>query len=966
MHLRPFFARHFLILLAFLLAIAPSAFSSHNLAGQITAEQSDPNNNPNKYEITLTTYTDPAPAGVDRCQVSLEIFSVQIVSGSPVYTKLATLDDIPRANGPLMTNLPSDCTLPLGVPRNGIPVKGSIKENFYFIEFVFPGPGLYEIRYSDLARSAGIINLTKSEEQTFYLGTQLFITPPIVGNNNTLVLLNRPLDDACAGKVWTHNPGGFDKDGDSLAYYLAPVQEYEFNGTPPITANGFLYPDDPTFGIGHTFFMDPVTGVVTWDVPETLGVYNFSYIVEEWRDGTLLGNVRRDLSIVVIDCDNNPPVIETITDTCINAGDTLIFDYKAWDPDGVDSLYLELNNGSLGNNGPFGLADNPATLVGMIVDPVQMSNTPYFSIPVSTLNNGNGLPVDTIKGTVTWITLCDNIRKSPFQVDFYATDNKNYAAAPANTTLAANAAITIKVIPPPPEELIVIKGDRSIELIWSPSICSDKVEQYNVYRSVSTKELLQDSICCENTPDQLGFSLIATVQGWTNITYLDSLNDFDEIVGKEICYVVTAVYKDQTNPDLPILESCATNVACVELETDELFMTNDSVSVTSVTAGEMFISWSLPNIDEFYPAPYNYRLYRANNNGFPAIKIADLPFQDTTYFDTGLDTETRGYNYRVEVFDAEGMRVPTSEVNHIGSSIYLTTAGGNNAITLSWTEYVQWSNTEYEIFRSENGGAFLSLVTIPGTGASTHTYVDMSLNPNIEYCYFVRSTGSHNIPDIKPVLINDSQLSCSFARDEEPPCPPMVEAEGDCENKIYTVQITKDDPSCSGDTDFLTIKFGPTGVGPFREVLRLEYESFGVDTSITISGLQGSDFAGCYTVTATDTLGNESRVSAPACIDFCPSLIMANVFSPNGDGINDFLRPVQYQDVILKQIDIYDRWGRLMYQTTTNIEQLWDGSVAFSNKPAVEGVYYYYLRYEDLGISGNEVRELRGWVSLFR
>lgn len=966
MYLRPFFPRQFLLLLAFLLASVQAVFSSHNIAGQITARQTDPASNPNKYEITLTTYTDPAPAGVDRCQASFEIYSVQFVNGNPVYTFLANIDDIPRSNGPLMSSVPSDCTLPVGVPRNGIPVKGTIKENIYFTEYTFPGSGTYEIRYSDLARTDGIINLVKPADQTFYLSTQLVITPAIAGNNNTPLLLNRPLDDACAGKVWTHNPGGFDQDGDSLAYYLAPVLELFPNDPTPQIANGFQYPDDPVFGIGHSFTMDSVTGVITWDVPEAIGRYSFSYIVEEWREGRLLGNVRRDMLVDVIDCDNNPPIIETITDTCINAEDTLVFDYRAWDPDGVDSLYLELNNGGQGNNGPFSLVDNPATLVGLIVDPLQMTNSPYSQLPVSTLNNGENLPVDTIKGTITWIPNCDNIRRSPFQIDFYATDNKNYFQAPANTTLAANAAVTINVNPPAPEDLIAIKGDRSIELIWSPSICADRVAEYHIYRSVTAQDLQQDTICCENTPDQLGFTHIATIDDWTTITYLDSLNDFAEIVGKEICYVVTAVYKDQSNPDLPILESCATNVACIELETDELYMTNDSVAVTSATNGEMFISWSLPSIDEFYPAPYTYRLYRANNNGFPAINIADLPFQDTTYFDTGLDTETRGYNYRVEVFDAEGMRVPTSEVNHIGSSIYLTTVGGNNAITLSWSEYVQWSNTEYEIFRSDNGGPFLSLVKVPGTGASTHTYVDMNLNPNIEYCYFVRSTGSHNLPDIKPVLINDSQLSCSFARDEEPPCPPMVEAEGDCDNRIYTVRVTKDDPSCAGDTDFLTVKFGNSPVGPFREVVRLEYESFGVDTTLTITGLQGSDFAGCYVVTATDTLGNESVVSAPACIDFCPSLIMSNVFTPNNDGTNDFLKPAQYQDVILKQIDIYDRWGRLMYQNTTNLEQLWDGSVDFSNKPAVEGVYYYYLRYEELGLSGNTVRELKGWVSLFR
>ena len=964
-HWQTFFTVFFFPVL--FLACPGELLATHNLAGQITLKQSD-STNTNKYQITLTTYTDPAPAGVDRCSADLEIYSVQAGPNGNIYTLLSILTEIPRANGPIQTPLPNDCTLPPGISRAGVAVKGTIKENFYYTEFTFPGPGKYELRYYDLARTEGVLNMDNSKELTFYLETQLFITPPIIGNNNTPVLLNRPLDDACLGKIWTHNPGGFDQDGDSLVYYLSPSLQYDPPNIPPSPTTNYRYPDDPVFGGGHTFSMDSLTGLVVWEVPAQIGLYNFAYVVEEWRDGILLGYVLRDMAIEVIDCDNNPPIIETITDTCIYAGTRLEFAVKAWDPDEVDSLYFRLNNGALGNNGPFALTDNPATISGVVIDPFPGNSFGYSSLPVSTRNNGTGSPVDTVTGTVVWQTSCDNIRKSKFQIDFNATDNENYSLpnVVGTTTLSANRIVTIKVVPPPPEDLVAVKGDRSIQLSWAPTFCSDKVVGYKIYRAVDGGAFTQDTVCCENTPDEQGYTLIEDIRGWSNTSYVDSLNDLNDLFGQEICYVVTATYDDQNNPDLPILESCATNIACIELETDELYMTNDSVAITSLVNGEVFVSWSLPAIDEFFPAPYSYRLYRANNNGFPAIRIADLAYQDTTYFDTGLDTESRGYNYRIEVFDAAGGRVPTSEDSNIGSTIYLTTAGGNNAVTLSWTEYVPWSNSEYEVFRSDNGGAFASVAILTGTGASTHTYVDQGLNPSVEYCYFIRSTGSHNVPDIKPVLINDSQVSCSFARDEEPPCPPTVTAQGDCENRVYTVTVSKEDPNCSGDTDYITLKFGSTAVGPFRDVLRLPYDSFGADTMIMISGLQGQDFAGCYTATATDTLGNESTISGPSCIDFCPSLEMANVFSPNGDGINDILRPVQYQDVILKEIHIYDRWGRLVYQTTGRIDQLWDGSVDFSSKPAVEGVYFYSLRYEELGISGNTGRYLKGWVTLVR
>lgn len=942
--------------------------ATHNLAGQITAEQSDPANS-NKYRLTLTTYTDPAPAGVDRCSADIEIYSVTDGPNGPVYTLLTIIEAIPRANGPIMSSLPSDCTLPQGIPRNGVPVKGTIKENFYITEYTFPGPGQYQLRYYDLARREDVINMDNSKELTFYLETILFITPPIIGSNNTPVLLNRPLDDACRGKLWTHNPGGQDPDGDSLVYYLSPSLQYDPPNVPPSPTTNYRYPDDPQFSSGgtHTFQMDSLTGLVTWQVPDALGIYNFAYMVEEWRDGVLLGYVLRDVAIEVIDCDNDPPVIESIDDTCIYAGDTLRFGFRAWDPNDTDSLYLRLNNGALGNNGPFSLND-PATLSGTIVDPVPGSSIGFTSLPQSTMNNGPNQDADTIKGTVVWVTTCDNIRKSQFQVDFYATDNENYAlpSLPGITTLSANKVVTIKVVPPPPEDLTAIKGSRRVSLSWSPSACGDRTVSYKVYRKLEGGEFMQDSVCCENSPEMAGFTLIADVAGWTNTSYVDSLNDVENLESQEICYVVTAMYDDQNNPDLPILESCATNMACVDIENEELYLTNDSVAVTDPVNGQLFVSWSLPTVDEFYPAPYRFKLYRANNNAFPAIEIADLPYSDTTFLDQGLDTEIRGYNYRVELLDGLGKRIPTTEDNHIGSSIYLVTAGGNNAVTLEWEEFVPWANTNYEIFRSENGGPFLSVANVAGSGANQHDYVDTGLNPNSEYCYFVRSTGSHNVDGIKPVLINDSQVSCSFARDEEPPCPPMVEAEGDCENRIYTIRITKENDPCSSDTDFLTVQFGQSAAGPFREVRRLEYETFGTDTTITISGLQGGEFAGCYTVTATDTLGNESVIAEPACIDFCPSLVMGNIFSPNSDGVNDILRPVRYQDVILKEFHIYDRWGRRLYTSRTDIEALWDGTIEWNGKPAPAGVYYYYLRYEELGIDGNTPQELRGWVTLVR
>ncbi|MEM6803742.1 MAG: gliding motility-associated C-terminal domain-containing protein [Bacteroidota bacterium] len=965
--------------IVFIILLFPSlSFATHNLAGQITLEQNDPNNT-NSYTITLTTYTDPSVANVDRCSADIEIWAVTGMPGrpgapgTPSYVKIATLEQIPRANGVIMSVPPQDCNI--ANPRNGVEVKGPVKRNLYFTDFVFPGPGLYQLRYFDKNRRTGIANMDNSEQLAFYIETQLFITPPIIGNNNTPVLLNEPLDDACQGKIWTHNPGGFDPDGDSLVYYLRPSFQYDPPTiSTPISVTNYRFPDAAEFGPGNTMTMDSLTGLITWDAPGRVDLYNFAYVVEEWRDGVLLGYVIRDMAVFVQACDNNPPIIESITDTCVTAGEQVSFEFRAWDPDEEDSLYLRLNNGPFGNNGPFSV-DNPAEITGRIIDGVVGPIRNYTNLPQATVNNGiiNGSPADpdTIKGDVTWNTTCDNIRKQFYQIDFFASDNENYALAsrPGITTLTANKVVTIRVIPPPPLNLRATKGSRVVNVEWDPPICVDMVVGYNVYRKVEGSDFMQDTVCCEMSPTAAGFDLVNYNVGPNNLSFLDSLTDINGIFGKEICYVVTALYDDQNNPDVPVMESCADGPACIEVENEILYLTNDSVSVTDAVNGEIFLSWSQPEIDPFFPQPFSYRLYRANNNAFPAIDIIDLPYGDTTYTDVGLNTELRAYNYRVEVFDSLGILVNTSPGENIGSSIYLTATGGNGVVELEWTEFVPWANSSYEVHRSETGinGTYTPIATVNGTGGNVHTYRDTAVIINEEYCYFIRSIGSHNVADIKPLLLNDSQKECAFAQDEEPPCPPTASVVGDCEALRHDVTITKSMLDCASDTDSIRILFGPSEIGPFRLVESLAYNSFGEEITITFDFTNSrEDLAGCYVVTAVDSLGNVSELSAVTCIDFCPLLEMSNVFTPNQDGINDVFKPRFHRDVILKEVQIFDRWGRLMHTSIADIDVLWSGEVDGSSREAREGVYYYYIRYEELGINGNTPREEKGWVSLFR
>jgi gliding motility-associated-like protein len=90
--------------------------------------------------------------------------------------------------------------------------------------------------------------------------------------------------------------------------------------------------------------------------------------------------------------------------------------------------------------------------------------------------------------------------------------------------------------------------------------------------------------------------------------------------------------------------------------------------------------------------------------------------------------------------------------------------------------------------------------------------------------------------------------------------------------------------------------------------------------------------AGCITVDTLEVMINKgSRIGVP------------KGFTPNGDGVNDLLRPIVQNIVSLKFFRVYNRWGQLVYETKT-IGQGWDGTFNGQRQPvetytwAVEGI----------------------------
>ncbi len=121
--------------------------------------------------------------------------------------------------------------------------------------------------------------------------------------------------------------------------------------------------------------------------------------------------------------------------------------------------------------------------------------------------------------------------------------------------------------------------------------------------------------------------------------------------------------------------------------------------------------------------------------------------------------------------------------------------------------------------------------------------------------------------------------------------------------------------------------------------------------------------AACYAVTAVDSVGNESAYSNIICVDDCINFELPNVFTPNGDGINDLFKPFPYNLVEKIDLKVYGRWGNLVFQTN-DPDINWDARHMESGKKVPPGVYYYVCDVYERRLTGLEPRYLIGFVHI--
>jgi gliding motility-associated-like protein len=406
-------------------------------------------------------------------------------------------------------------------------------------------------------------------------------------------------------------------------------------------------------------------------------------------------------------------------------------------------------------------------------------------------------------------------------------------------------------------------------------------------------------------------------------------------------------------------ENVVSEEFCTELINDIPIITNVSVFVTGISNGADSIIWSMPkDLDTLqYSPPYQYRIYRSDGFNSASALIGatglnnTLAFTDTFFIDaSSLNTEEKPYTYKVELMSNN---VSVGFTNN-ASSVFLSSAPTDNALQLTWQEQVPWANSKYFVYKQNSLGGFDLLSTV-----STPSYKDTGLVNGEEYCYYIQSFGTYSSPGIRDTILNNSQVHCNKPFDNVPPCAmDTLIVEGDCNLFQNTLTWNNPENDCADDIVGYKIYYTPLFGGELAFIQQVNSSS---DTSFLNGDL--NSIAGCYAVSSIDTNLNESPLSDTVCVDNCPAYELPNIFIPGGDGQNDFFRPFPYKFVAKIYIQVFNRWGQLVFEST-DPDILWDGRHLQSKKMCPAGVYYYVCQVHEIRLAGIETRTLKGYVHL--
>jgi gliding motility-associated-like protein len=955
------------IILCFLLLICTyDASATHFRAGEITAKRISSTNL--TYEVTLTAYFDVSPSGIDAAKQA-------------TYVEFYFGTDGPRRVDRLVSSIRD--------------IGNNTTVNKYITTYTFPSAGQYQISVKMDNRNANTLNLNNGVQTNtinFYVHSTLEINANF-GLNQTPVLLNPPIDIAAVGQRYIHNPNAFDADGDSLSYKMFVPQQSTGNGVGTNIIykdpNQVVPPGQTEAGASPaTFSINEVTGDLIWDAPAAKGQYNVAFVVEEWRDGFLIGKIVRDMQILVEDAKNDRPLMDPLNEICIEAGTVINQQIRATDKNG-DKLTLTSTGG--------------------------VYEASLISPALAKFNVAQQGSQGTVTGQFTWQTSCNHIRLEPYDVLFKVEDGARPDANPSLfRKLVDMTTLSIRVVGPRPLGLKAVAATdpagTAYRLSWDTYKCQVAGAKIVVYRKEGCTDIPVEP-CLTGIPPGSGYEEVGRV-AVNETTYLDNDNGNGLRPGVSYSYrLVVEFPRPGTNVNEPgnLIgggESLASAEFCLNLPMLMPVITNVTVDSTSATKGVITVKWTKPAAASGLPA--QYRLFRAvGQNGTAFTQIATINTTlapgapDTIFVDRNLNTLVNPYNYKLEYWYTQAGQLVKLDDAETASSVRLEqNAAQPNQVGIKWAALVPWdnSNRTHRVYREDKTkpGTFNRIADVTVQGPQTFVFTDdgsdkyaadgtvnITIVKDSTYCYKVETVGSYNNSQIKPaVLYNFSQILCVSSSDTTKPCPPVLaldplncdslqaHPEAFCDSPTFTNHLSWTYPQSVGGKDCDPNVFA-------YKIYYARYEGdqpaliatvttppSPLSTTYDHNGL--TSFAGCYYVTAVNRFGSESAPSNIVCKDNCPMFVLPNVFTPNGDLKNDVFQPYECPAFVQSlEFKVFNRWGAQVF-STKDVNINWNGKTN-GGKDLAAGQYYYEVTvYFESSKKVTTPTTIKGWVQLLR
>lgn len=499
---------------------------------------------------------------------------------------------------------------------------------------------------------------------TFYMEI-----PPLYVRNSTPVFNKEPLTLLCTANPFSFNYNVTDADGDSLVYSIVTPLQGTTTDQKPNDTSQVDYPmlnsgpyKETTWKPGYSLFynimdarpnltINKSTGQL--DVtPMRQGIYVVSILVEEWRNGVKLGNVRRELQFTISTClENAAPVIQlpqTDSLVILNAGDSLCFDIPAHDPDRTDSVYINF------------LGD--------------IFSADKIKPPFAKCTRDSGLV--NAKGNFCWQTGCQHISADTHLVTVRVYDN--------GCPLPRNAFFTLRiVVKAPPKPL-------------APDVvCLEKVDNNTLrinWKKVDPHSYVKNVYLVKINPDKSIIYLDTFNKFPTFGTYLDNNAYQHEL--NNYCYFLCSdnicgmrgdsSYKVCSDPDIPLAPD-----------------SRELIRATVENNSYVHLDWEKAEEDDFL----SYNVYRKTEKPLETFSLYATIFnRDQTYFnDSSADIQNTSYCYKMVVADKCGY---SSLSSNDACTIVLSGTSLPFEHNIKWNDYKTWNTgvENYSVFRRREDG----------------------------------------------------------------------------------------------------------------------------------------------------------------------------------------------------------------------------------------------------------------------